>query len=80
MPEIEWELQVDRAQASKFGVDISLVGDYIRMITNGLKVSDYRPDGAEDEVDIVIRHDAADRTLDQLDNVRIETNGGFNPH
>ncbi len=79
LPGIEWELQVDRAQASKFGIDISLIGDYIRMVTNGLKVTDYRPDGAEDEVDIVIRHSAAERTLDQLDQVRIETAGGSIP-
>ncbi|NQZ14628.1 MAG: efflux RND transporter permease subunit [Alphaproteobacteria bacterium] len=79
LPGIEWEMQVDRAQASKFGIDISLIGDYIRMITNGLKVSDYRPDGAEDEVDIVIRHSVSERTLDQLDNVRIETGAGSVP-
>ncbi len=79
LPGIEWELQVDRAQASKFGIDISLIGDYVRMVTNGLKVTDYRPDGAEDEVDIVIRHSEAVRTLDQLDEIRIETNQGSVP-
>lgn len=79
LPGIEWEMQVDRAQASKFGVDISLIGDYIRMITNGLKVTDYRPDGADEDVDIVIRHSADQRTLDQLDRVRIETNQGSVP-
>lgn len=79
LPGIEWELQVDRAQASKFGIDISLIGDYVRMVTNGLKVTDYRPDGAEDEVDIVIRHSVTERTLDQLDKVRIETASGSVP-
>lgn len=79
LPGIEWEMQVDRAQASKFGVDVSLIGDYVRMITNGLKVTDYRPDGAEEDVDIVIRHSVEQRTLDQLDKVRIETNQGSVP-
>jgi multidrug efflux pump len=79
LPGIEWELQVDRAQASKFGIDISLIGDYVRMVTNGLKVTDFRPDGAEDEVDIVIRHSKVERTLDQLDQIRIETNSGSIP-
>jgi multidrug efflux pump len=79
LPGIEWELEVDRAQASKFGIDISVIGDYVRMVTNGLKVTDYRPDGAEDEVDIVIRHSKEERTLDQLDQVRIETNQGSIP-
>lgn len=79
LPGIEWELEVDRAQASKFGVDISLIGDYIRMVTNGLKVTDYRPDGADEDVDIVIRHSVEQRTLDQLDKVRIETDLGSVP-
>ncbi len=79
LPGIEWEMQVDRAQASKFGIDISLIGDYVRMVTNGLKVTDYRPDGSDDDVDIVIRHSAEQRTLDQLDKVRIETNQGSVP-
>jgi multidrug efflux pump len=79
LPGIEWELEIDRAQASKFGIDVSLVGDYVRMVTNGLKVTDYRPDGAEDEVDIVIRHDAEDRTLDRLDDIRIENASGSIP-
>jgi multidrug efflux pump len=42
-------------------------------------VTDYRPDGAEDDVDIVIRHSIEQRTLDQLDQVRIETNQGSVP-
>ena len=72
-------MQVDRAQASKFDVDISLIGDYIRMVTNGLKVTDFRPDATDDDVDVVIRHSAEQRTLDQLDRVRIETNQGSVP-
>ena len=79
LPGIEWEMQVDRAQASKFDVDISLIGDYIRMVTNGLKVTDFRPDATDDDVDVVIRHSAEQRTLDQLDRVRIETNQGSVP-
>lgn len=79
LPGIQWELQVDRAQASKFGIDISTVGDYVRMITNGWKVADYRPDDSEEEVDIVIRHSASMRTIDQLDRIQIETSNGSVP-
>ncbi|GJQ58329.1 MAG: efflux RND transporter permease subunit [Candidatus Scalindua sp. AMX11] len=79
LPGIEWELEVDRAQAAKFGMDITTIGYYIRMITNGLKVAAYRPDDSDDEIDIVLRHDTGQRTLDQLDRVRIETTGGSVP-
>lgn len=71
MPGIDWQLKVDRAQAAKFGLDINTIGFYIRMVTNGLEVAEYRPDDSDDEIDIVLRHDVDQRTLDQLDNVRI---------
>jgi len=76
LPGIDWELKVDRAQAAKFGLNISTIGQYVRMVTNGLIVADYRPDDAEDEVDIVIRHYPEQRTLDQLSRIRIETRDG----
>jgi multidrug efflux pump len=49
------------------------------MVTNGLKVAEYRPDDSDDEIDIVIRHDTNERTLDQLDRIRIEGTGGSVP-
>lgn len=73
LPGIEWEMIVDRAQAAKFGLDLSTIGAYIRMVTNGLIIGNYRPDNAEDEVDIVLRYDVADRTLDQLSRLKIPT-------
>ena len=79
LPGIEWQVDVDRAQAAKFGIDITTIGYYIRMVTNGLIVAGYRPDDSDDEIDIVIRHAAEQRTLDQLDRVRIEGKGGSVP-
>ncbi len=75
LPGIEWELQVDRAQASKFGIDLATIGQYVRLVTNGLIVSDYRPNDSDEEIDIVVRHRAEDRTLSQLDKIRIESAG-----
>ena len=75
LPGIEWELQVDRAQASKFGIDLATIGQYVRLVTNGLIVSDYRPNDSDEEIDIVVRHRAEDRTLAQLDKIRIESAG-----
>ncbi len=72
LPGIQWELPVDRAQASKFGLDVTTIGQYVRMVTNGLQVAEYRPDDSDDEIDVVIRYPVDERTLDQLDRVRIE--------
>lgn len=79
LPGIDWNLQVDRAQASKFGIDITLLGFYIRLVTNGLVVADFRPDDSDEEIDIVLRYDTDQRTLDKLDQVRINTADGAVP-
>ncbi len=79
LPAIEWEMSIDRAQASKFGLNTTLIGNYVRMVTNGLQVGEYRPNDSDEEIDIVIRHNLDERTLDQLDRVRIEGPNGSIP-
>jgi len=79
IPGIEWEVDVDRAQAAKFGLDVTAVGDAVKLITSGLKIGTYRPDDSDDEIDINIRYPEQWRTVDQLDSVRIETQSGSVP-
>ncbi len=79
VPGIEWEIAVDRAQAAKFGADVQLIGNAIKFVTNGMKVTDYRPDDSDEEIDIVARYPIADRTIDQLDEIRIQTSEGLVP-
>lgn len=79
LPSIEWELEVDRSQAAKFGVDIGGIGDMVQLVTEGLKLSDYRPDDAEDEIDIVVRFPEEYRTLDEMDAIRVTTPNGQVP-
>ncbi|MTI10721.1 efflux RND transporter permease subunit [Curvivirga aplysinae] len=79
IPGIEWELDVDRAQAAKFGADVVTIGNVIQLVTKGMKISDYRPDSSDDEVDILARYPVEYRTLNQLDNIRIQTSVGLVP-
>ena len=79
LPGIEWQLQVDRSEAAKYGADVTLVGESIRLITNGLRLGTYRPDDSEDEIDIVVRYPSDYRTVRQLDDIRIETQRGLVP-
>ncbi|MBL8628441.1 MAG: efflux RND transporter permease subunit [Rhodospirillaceae bacterium] len=76
LPGIEWELDVNRTEAAKFGADLAMVGDQIRLITNGLRLGRYRPNDSVDEVDIVVRYPAEYRNLSQLDSVRVEARDG----
>jgi multidrug efflux pump len=79
MPGIEWRLRVDRTEAARFGADISLVGTIVQLVTNGIKVGEYRPDDADDEMDIRVRFPSDKRSLDRLGDLRIPTEQGSVP-
>lgn len=76
---IEWELQVNHEQAARFGADVAVIGWFVQMITKGLNISSYRPDNSDQELDIVVRFPEANRTLGQLDRIRIRTELGLVP-
>ncbi len=76
VPGIDWELDVDREQASRYGADVATVGPLVQLVTNGVKVGSYRPDDADDEIDIRARYPETDRGLGQLDNLRVPTAEG----
>jgi len=78
-PGIEWEINVDRKQASKFGVNISSIGNVIKLATNGLKLGEYRPDDSNDSIPMYLRYPNEGRTLDTINNLRISTQNGLVP-
>ena len=78
-PGIEWEIKVDRKQASKFGVNISSIGNVIKLATNGLKLGEYRPDDSNDSIPMYLRYPNEGRTLDTINNLRISTLNGLVP-
>ncbi len=79
LPGIEWEIQVDREEAGRFGTDIVSVGAMIQLVTNGVLIGTYRPDNAEDEIDIRVRLPENERSLDRLDQIRISSAQGWIP-
>ncbi|MBT4907501.1 MAG: efflux RND transporter permease subunit [Rhodospirillaceae bacterium] len=79
LPGIEWEINVDRAEAAKFGADVTMVGNAVKFVTNGMKITDYRPDDSDEEIDIVARYPYNDRTINQLDKIRLQTTEGMVP-
>ena len=78
-PGLEWQMRVDREEATRFGVDLSAVGSTVRLVTNGINVGGYRPDDADDEVEIRVRFPFGDRRIDQLDRLRVTTPEGAVP-
>jgi multidrug efflux pump len=79
LPGIEWQLKVDRAEAAKFEVDVALIGNYVQLITKGLKVTDYRTTDSDEEIDVVIRYPRNHRKLNQYERIQIKTNKGLIP-
>ena len=51
-----WRLEVDREQAARYGADVALLGNAVQMVTTGSKVSTYRPEDQDDEVDNIEYH------------------------
>ncbi|WP_293680257.1 efflux RND transporter permease subunit, partial [uncultured Phenylobacterium sp.] len=65
-PGIEWNLTVDREAAGRYGVDVLSVGQTIQFLTDGVLMGRFRPDDAEDELDIRVRFPAIDRNVAAL--------------
>jgi multidrug efflux pump len=79
LPGIEWRLEVNRTLAARFGADVTTIGSVVQLVTNGVKVGEFRPDDADDEIDIRVRLPYGQRTLEQLDAMRVMTNVGLVP-
>ncbi|OEJ65119.1 efflux RND transporter permease subunit [Magnetovibrio blakemorei] len=79
LPGIDWVFDVDRAQASKFGANVSSIGSTVRLATSGIKLGTYRPTDTDEELDIRARFPKSYRNLDQLRNLRVQTPAGQVP-
>ncbi|WP_028114509.1 efflux RND transporter permease subunit [Ferrimonas kyonanensis] len=78
-PGIEWQLKVDRDDAARFGADATLLGNTVQFVTSGLKIGEYRPDDADDELDIRVRFPEDKRHILRLDSLRVKTQYGQVP-
>lgn len=78
-PGIEWQLIIDRNKAATYGADAALVGSSVQMVTNGLKLGEYRPDDVDDELDIRVRFPEEKRNISRLDSLRLKTSSGLVP-
>ena len=54
---------VDRPHAAMLGVNVSNIGQMVQMVTNGVRLGEFRPDDADDEVEIRLRYPEQNRQL-----------------
>lgn len=78
-PGIDWAIDIDREDAARFGADALLVGNTVQFVTNGLKIGDYLPDDANEEVDILVRYPEEKRDIGRFDELRVKTPYGLVP-
>ena len=79
LPGIDWKLEVDKAEAAKYGANINSVGTAVQLVTNGVKVTEYRPSDTDKAVDIIVRFPKDRRSLNQIDELRVQTPKGYVP-
>ena len=79
LPGIEWDLDINRDAASRFGANAQSIGTAVQLVTDGIFVGEYRPDDADQQVDIRVRYPAHARGIHALDDVRVATAGGMVP-
>ena len=76
---IDWQIDIRRDDASRFAADATLVGNTVQFVTNGLKIGDYLPDDATEEVDILVRYPQEKRDIGRFDQLRVKTPAGLVP-
>ena len=79
LPGLDWEIDVDVAEAGRYGADVSDVGMMVQLATRGVTLDTMRVPSSEEEIDIRARLPDDSRTLDVLDTLRTRTTAGLVP-
>ncbi|MEL6548862.1 MAG: efflux RND transporter permease subunit [Pseudomonadota bacterium] len=79
LPGIDWQINVDVEKAGRYGADVATVGGMVQLVTRGILLDVYTPEGSDDENEIRVRLPAEDRVLSTLDTLKVRTNQGLIP-
>ncbi|MDG1353745.1 MAG: efflux RND transporter permease subunit [Sulfitobacter sp.] len=79
VPGVEVSILVNRAEAARFGADVSLLGQAVQLLTQGITVADYRPGDVDGSLDIRVRFPRGERSLAELASLRVPTTSGLVP-
>src|SRR5881227_819295 len=79
LPGIDWRIEVNKSEAAKYQANVNTVGTGVQLVTNGAKITEYRPSDNDKAVDILVRFPPDRRSLEQIDELRIQTPVGHVP-
>jgi multidrug efflux pump len=71
------EYTVDRVKAERLGLNVSTVGNYIKLATNGIKLGEYTPSNKSEKEDILLRYSKDKRDLSSVENMKIKVGENF---
>ncbi len=78
-PGVEVSINVNRAEAARFGADVSLLGQAVQPLTQGIIVAGYRPGDVDGTLDIRVRFPYRERSLAELGFLLVPTSSGLVP-
>lgn len=76
---IDWEYEINRDKLSYYGVSIGVISNYIKLYTNGIKITEFIPDYTNEEVDVLIKVPFEYRKLENINDNYIKTSKGLVP-
>ena len=79
IPKLQIDVKINRDKAAIFGTNAAQIGVFMQLVTNGVKISSYRPITSDADVDIMMRFPKRYRTFTQLSNLFINTQSGSVP-
>ncbi|MFN7662165.1 MAG: efflux RND transporter permease subunit [Alphaproteobacteria bacterium] len=79
LPGIEWALKVDRAEALKSGTSLMEISQIVRMMGDGVLVTNYQPSDSKKALDVVLRFSPPYRDLKNLQSLRLSNDQGSLP-
>lgn len=79
LPGVEWQMIIDRPHAARVGVGISSIGYAVQLVTTGIKLGEYHPSDATEEVEIRARFPEERRGIKALDDLWVNSVAGQIP-
>ena len=80
LPGIDWKHRGRQGRGGEISARASTPSaPRVQLVTNGVKVTEYRPSDNDKAVDILVRFPKDRRSLDQIDELRIKTPAGHVP-
>ncbi len=78
-PSLNWQLKVDREEAARYNANVALIGTFVKLVTQGVKIGTINTSDSKKQVDVMARYPEEYRGLSGLDRIKVNTQNGAVP-